>query len=111
MPEEIWEKALKDFIEALRQLYGENLKQVIMYGSRAREDWQEGSDIDLLVVLESLDDFWKELHSLQELAYDLERRYDYAFLLCALPISQEEYQRRNSPFLLNVRREGIAVHE
>ena len=34
-------------------LYGPRLKQVLLYGSRARGDHREDSDYDVLVVLES----------------------------------------------------------
>jgi hypothetical protein len=36
----------------LRELYGERLKHVILFGSRARGDADPESDIDLLVVLD-----------------------------------------------------------
>jgi UTP:GlnB (protein PII) uridylyltransferase len=36
---------------ALRDLYGDRLRQVLLYGSYARGEADEESDIDLLVVL------------------------------------------------------------
>ncbi|MGC9444863.1 MAG: nucleotidyltransferase domain-containing protein [Candidatus Methanospirareceae archaeon] len=44
--------------EHLQALYGERLKQVILYGSQIRGEATEASDIDLLVLVdESLDPF------------------------------------------------------
>ncbi|MEM1280039.1 MAG: nucleotidyltransferase domain-containing protein [Cyanobacteria bacterium P01_H01_bin.152] len=44
---------LESVKQYLQQLYGEQLKAVILYGSQAREDAHEFSDIDLLVVLDA----------------------------------------------------------
>ena len=38
--------------DELVKLYGPRLKQVLLYGSRARGDHQRDSDYDILVVLE-----------------------------------------------------------
>ena len=44
--------------EYLTELYGEHIKQVILYGSRVRGEALEDSDIDILVLVdESLNPF------------------------------------------------------
>ena len=47
-------KLLKELKEGLNRLYGERLKGLYLYGSYARGDYKEGSDLDILLVL---DDF------------------------------------------------------
>ncbi len=44
-------QALKELVDELKKLYGDNLSHVILYGSKARGDADSGSDIDVLVVL------------------------------------------------------------
>ena len=44
-------KILGEFVEELKKLYGENLKKVILYGSYARGDFRDNSDIDIIVLL------------------------------------------------------------
>jgi predicted nucleotidyltransferase len=41
----------KRFKEIMQELYGERLSKIILYGSYARGDFHEESDIDFLVVL------------------------------------------------------------
>jgi hypothetical protein len=45
----------------LEKLYGPKLKQVLLYGSRARGDHGPDSDYDVLVVVEGPIDYWKEV--------------------------------------------------
>ena len=44
---------LQEVKQALQKLYRNQLEAIILYGSQAREDAQEFSDIDILVVLKS----------------------------------------------------------
>jgi predicted nucleotidyltransferase len=53
MPSDI-RKLLHELKQGLVELYGERLKGVYLFGSYARGDFEEGSDLDVLVVL---DDF------------------------------------------------------
>ncbi|OIN56182.1 nucleotidyltransferase domain-containing protein [Arsenicibacter rosenii] len=41
-----------DVTHMLKQLYGDRLASIILYGSYARGDFQEDSDVDYLVLLE-----------------------------------------------------------
>ena len=50
------EKALNKFIEKLRDKLGTHLVSVVLFGSCAREDWDESSDLDLLIIVEEYDE-------------------------------------------------------
>lgn len=50
------EKALNEFIEKLRDKLGTHLVSVVLFGSSAREDWDESSDFDLLIIVEEYDE-------------------------------------------------------
>ena len=91
----------------LEALYGPRLCDVILYGSYARGEADEGSDIDLLVVLEDFEDPRAELQRMEPIASDLSLEHEV--LIAVLVTRQREYAERNSPLLLNIRREGVAV--
>ena len=42
---------IKDFTETMKNHYGDRLSKIILYGSYARGDFNEESDIDFLVLL------------------------------------------------------------
>jgi len=53
-------QVLKEFPKRLKQEIGKNLVSVVLFGSRARAEWNEYSDIDLLVVCHSLPEDYSE---------------------------------------------------
>jgi len=55
VPHAAYRPLLRRFCEMLLRRYGESLKGVLLFGSVARGDWTESSDMDLLMILDSLE--------------------------------------------------------
>jgi predicted nucleotidyltransferase len=91
----------------LEKLYGDRLKRLILYGSWARGEATEDSDIDGLVVLKGPVKPGREIDRMLDLIVEMDWKYD--ILLSIHPVSEEDYQTRQSPLLINVRREGIEI--
>lgn len=106
-PRPTWRQALSRFVEEVRALYGPRLESVVLYGSRARGDAVEGSDIDTLVVLDHCEDFWSELERVGVAATAV--LLDHAVVISAFPISRDDFDAGAGPFVQNVRREGKSV--
>jgi predicted nucleotidyltransferase len=100
-------RILEDFRERLRALYGPRLRDVILFGSYARGDAEEGSDVDLMVVLDDFADERTEEERVDPIAYELSLANDLVISLFV--VRAEEYRERMSPLLLNVRREGVPI--
>jgi antitoxin ChpS len=65
------DRALRDFVDILRPLYGERLRGVYLFGSRARGDHTAESDADVAVILADGDwTYWDEKMRLADLEYD-----------------------------------------
>lgn len=107
MLKERWETALDQFVGELRKVYDRQLQTVILYGSRARGTADDGADVDVLVVLNPMDDFWKEFSRLQALAGPICLEHDV--VLSAFPVDAKEYDEPKTPLLLNSKREGVPV--
>ncbi len=102
-----WRTALQRFTAELKSLYGPRLDSVMLYGSRARGEGGPESDIDTLIVLNSLGDFWEEFGRISPVASRVSLEYDV--VISAIPTGRKEYSEAGNPLLLSVRREGMRV--
>jgi len=99
--------ALEELKGALIELYGERLEGVYLYGSYARGDFTEDSDIDVLIALRGEVRPGAEITNINSIVSEICLRY--GLLLSIFPISAEEHKTRQSPFMINVRQEEVLV--
>lgn len=72
--------ALVTLVDRLHQRYGEDLLRVVLFGSKARGDFDEESDLDLLIVVRMPDDnYWRHWNEIVTTTYDLELTYSVVF--------------------------------
>lgn len=98
-------ESIKEFKARIEELYGKRLKSLILYGSWARDEANEESDIDLVVVLEGKVVPGREIDRMIDIITEVNLKY--GVLLSVYPISENTYPILRSPLLLNVRREGV----
>jgi len=101
------ERIVKEFREKAEKLYGKRLKNIILYGSWARGQATEDSDIDLAVILEGEVDPCREIDAMIDLITNI--NLDFETLLSVFPLSVTDFRQLNSPLLLNLRKEGKPV--
>ena len=103
---------LDEYIVELKNIYGKHLQSVILYGSYARGDFNEESDIDIMILLNLSDEKIEEYrHQLSERTYEYYMRYN----LDIKPIAKnrDHFMKwvDNYPFYANVNREGVKLFE
>jgi predicted nucleotidyltransferase len=91
--------------KGLTEIYGQRLKAVYLFGSYARGDYHEGSDLDVMIVLDNYKSYWDELVRSAELASDLSLEYDVT--VSRMIMTEEQWKKGDLPVLWNVRAEGI----
>jgi Uncharacterised protein family (UPF0158)/Nucleotidyltransferase domain len=91
----------------LRGLYGARLKNVLLFGSWARGDAHPESDIDLLVVLDSVESVWDELRRMDDVLW----RHSYAndTVVTVLPVAETDAEKREKAVLMRALAEGRPV--
>ena len=91
----------------LYTIYGERLKSIFLYGSYARGEEEDESDLDLLVILDQFNSYAREVDRTAELASDLSIKYGITVSLVF--VRKAEWLDGDTPFLSNVRDEAISV--
>ncbi len=98
---------LKKLKKGLMQIYGDQVDSIMLYGSRARGDERPDSDIDILVVLKDDFNYSEMLRLSSDLAASLSLENDV--VISRTFVSKEQFEHRQTPFLMNVRREAVPV--
>jgi len=78
----------------------------VLFGSQARGGPEPGSDVDLVLLLEKSSGA-RERRRYSEAVAELSLRHDMVISL--VPMAVDEFHSGKTPFLLNVRREGIPL--
>ena len=98
---------VREFHGRLAAIYGERLKGVYLYGSYARGEATDGSDIDVAVVLAGPVSRAEEDKRTDDLIGDLSLREDC--VLMPLSLSEDEYAKAPYAVFRNIVREGVGV--
>jgi predicted nucleotidyltransferase len=85
--------------------------EVILYGSQARGDAHEYSDIDLLILVDKDKLSYQEQAAITDPLFDLESQYDYKISISPLVYTRQQWYNRpfQTPFYLNVMNEGVKL--
>jgi predicted nucleotidyltransferase len=100
-------KLLKELKAGLVRVYGGRLDAVYLYGSYARGDNKDGSDLDVLVVLSDFQRRAAEIRRISQLIGDLSLNFEIT--VSPLFMRESEWETDKFPLLRNVKKEGVAI--
>lgn len=83
--------------------------QTILYGSEARGDARQDSDIDLLILVPDEKVLPEREHAIVSKLYEIELRWGVSISSLILPRKQWDNLSVITPFYQNVKREGIVL--
>ena len=102
---------IRDIVDEIKKVlirkYKNGIKQVLVYGSFARGEATEASDIDMVVIIDDSLNAENVEKELSDFLFDilLERKE----LISVFAIPESIYENYNSPFILNTKAEGIII--
>jgi predicted nucleotidyltransferase len=99
--------ALKELQEYLAKIYGRRLRGIYLYGSYARGDFRQDSDVDVLIALEGKVSPSQEIDRIGDGVADI--CLEHNVLIATFPVPEEWLKVRKSPLFENVRREGVRL--
>ena len=101
---------LKKISDIYRSVYGDQLVRVVLYGSYARGDYADDSDLDVVALVhgdrKKLQD---QLRIVWDQTCDLELEYDMVLSPAVIPYEEFEKYREDIPYYRNIANEGVTV--
>ncbi len=104
-------KLLNEIEKEFKIIFGRKLKKIILYGSYATKKNVEGSDLDIMVLVDMEQEEIKKVHDrILDISVDLTTRYGIV-----LSVIENNYNYFYDwvdviPFFKNVEKEGIEIY-
>lgn len=104
------QEVLMIFAQAARKILKHNLSKLIVYGSYARGDYRENSDIDVMILTPLSDEEIEHVENeIFDLAYDLELESGVIINPVLENEAHYKYWLGALPFYDNVEKEGVVI--
>lgn len=102
------EEIMRDLISGLNKIFDQNISQIILYGSVARREDTEESDIDIAVILDfSQDSVVRERFI--EWNSEMDMKYNRVFSIIDIEKTQMDKWGDVLPFYKNIKEEGVVL--
>ena len=104
------QEILQIFSRSVKMILGKNLSKIIVYGSYARGEYQEDSDIDIAIFTpREVQDFYLLIKKISEITFEYGVKYDV--ILSPVFQNTNNFKRmlKAVPYYQSIEREGIIV--
>lgn len=102
------ERVVHTFANRLRKRFPEEVRDVLLFGSKARGDHHIDSDVDILVI--TLSDNWRLHDAIRQVGYELDESIDNRLSIQVISERRFAHARdRHFQFASSVLEEGIRV--
>ena len=102
------EEMIRDLISGLREIFDQNVSQIILYGSVARREETAESDIDIAIILDvaqasAIRERFIEWNS------EMDMKYNRVFSIVDIEKSQMDKWGNVLQFYKNIKEEGVVL--
>jgi predicted nucleotidyltransferase len=102
---------LLQYVKQVHEIYGNELKTVILYGSYARGDYNSTSDVDIMILVDTTEEIIKKKgRILSNLTFDFNLDYDMMIMPIVKDINHFQYWLQADPFYRNIKNEGVELY-
>ena len=101
---------LLEFSRQVKRILGNKLSKVVLYGSYARGDYRDNSDIDVMVLTTLTNDEIEQVENqIYNVAFDFQMEYGVDLSVIIKNEDQYNYWLGALPFYNNVEKEGVVI--
>lgn len=101
-------QGVRAFAEKVKRLLGSSLLEFSVFGSKVRGDFDQESDIDILVVIE--DEDWRVREEVVKIASDINMEYECNISPVIYSRREHEMNRYfGTLFIKEIEREGVPI--
>ncbi len=101
-------KAVQEFLAKVRQAYSEKIQRVALFGSKARGDSTQYSDIDILLIVS--DDTWNFRQAFSVIISDIALKYDVLLDVRVISAARWQYLAEIEAGLYqNISKDAVAL--
>lgn len=101
---------IKEYVSEIKVILGADFRKACVYGSYARGEYGEDSDIDIAIFTDrSPSEFYLLINKIAEATFEYSVKYD--IILSPVFQNENDYHRMMNvvPYFQSIQREGIAV--
>ena len=109
------QELFEEIKQRLGQAFGDRLQGIVLYGSEARGESKDDSDIDFLILLQGPVELWSDLKTIIHMLYPLQlelldrKEWGDSRVISAIPVDKSDYDAGKSALFRNARKEGVLI--
>lgn len=101
---------LNGYRDAVAQILGERFGRMILFGSYARGDYREESDMDIMILADLCpEEVSGYADKIYDITYDFEVKYGMEINPSVQSVRIYEQWKKVYPFFMNVEKDGVLV--
>ena len=95
----------------VKWFYASALRAVILYGSYARGDDTEDSDVDIMILVDMPEEeINRSREGISDLTYDFNEAHDFKIMPVVIGEKQFAYWLPVYPFYQNIEKDGVSIY-
>lgn len=101
---------LKNYRRDIENIFGVKLYKVILFGSYARGDFRNDSDMDVMILADVRpEDISIYADKVYDITYDYEMKYRIEINPVVQSVQTYNKWKKTYPFFMNIEKDGVAV--
>lgn len=102
------EEMIRDLVDGLQLIFAQNVTQIILYGSVARQEEGIESDIDIAIIIEEMQNP-EVRNKFIEWNSEMDMKYNRVFSIVDIEKANMDKWGDILPFYKNIKKEGIVL--